>query len=104
MKTIAIAKKTKRCITEDLGLTEIICPSAVPVTIENINKLVIGEAAAKETNKQSCFKWQRTASEEINVLGRSLRAGYSRVLRHIAIMQNLRRGTSAAIPNAKEQP
>lgn len=56
MKTIAIAKKTKRCITEDLGLTEIICPSAVPVTIENINKLVIGEAAAKETNKQSCFK------------------------------------------------
>ncbi|WP_170971181.1 hypothetical protein [Ilyomonas limi] len=43
----AIAKKTKRTITEDWGLTEIICPNAVPVTIENISKIILGEAALK---------------------------------------------------------
>jgi hypothetical protein len=52
----AIAKKTKRTITEDLGLTEIICPSAVPVTIENITKIVLREAAAKRINKHPRFK------------------------------------------------
>jgi hypothetical protein len=51
MTVTAVAKKTKRTITEDLGLTEIICPSAVPVTIENITKIVLTEAAAKAINK-----------------------------------------------------
>lgn len=54
--TAAIAKKTKRTITEDLGLTEIICPSAVPVTIEDITKIIIGEATAKRINEHRCFE------------------------------------------------
>jgi len=55
MTVAAVAKKTKRTITEDLGLTEIICPSAVPVTIENITKIVLREAAAKGINKRRCL-------------------------------------------------
>jgi hypothetical protein len=56
MTVTAVEKKTKRTITEDLGLTEIICPNAVPVTIENLAKLVPGEAAAKGVNEYRYLK------------------------------------------------
>lgn len=54
MIAIATAKKATT-ITEDLGLTEIICPNAVLVTIENINSIAQREVKAKGITEYSRF-------------------------------------------------